>query len=304
MVFNVFMITKILSFIYSRKNNKCLLLKNNGADPIHGGEHWFTVTGSVEKEDKGLEETVAREMLEEINLAPIKIINLNTKNEYYSDFDKEDCIEYNFFSVVNSDKIELDNIEHTDFLWCDIDDFIEKLCWTEDKQELKEQLLSEINNLDITSENIDMTYLPYGKEVEVYILNENKEFIIVFSALEGAFCKVLAGGVEKGETFEEAAIREAKEELGIDIEIIGISKHPHEWDMPKESLFTHFLKSRGGKGKSIIAKLNPSHQLLKMQVEEISGYKWIRKEKIYQHIGKLDQLVQAEKIFKEFRELF
>jgi 8-oxo-dGTP pyrophosphatase MutT (NUDIX family) len=92
--------TKILSFIYSRKNKKFLLLKNNGEDPIHGGEKWFTVTGSVEKEDKSLEDAVAREMLEEIDIAPIKIINLNTKSEYYSNYDKEQCEEHNFLSII------------------------------------------------------------------------------------------------------------------------------------------------------------------------------------------------------------
>ena len=141
---------------------------------------------------------------------------------------------------------------------------------------------------------VEKNYLPMSTKnetiVEIYILNENKEFIIVFSGPKEEFCKVLTGVVKKEETFEEAAIREAKEELDINIEIIAISKQVYDSDI--------------GNGKSIIAKLNPSHQHLKMQTEEISGYKWIRKEKIYQHIGKLDQLVQAEKIFKEFRELF
>lgn len=157
------------------------------------------------------------------------------------------------------------------------------------------------DNLDST---VDTTILPYAKVVEVYILNENKEFIIVFSALKDNFCKVLSGGVEDGESFEDAAIREAKEEINADIKIIGVSKHPFEYEIPEEKILENHFKSRGGKGKSIIAKLDPPNQRLKIQADEISGYKWINKDQIYNHLGKLDQLVQAEKIFKEFNDYF
>ncbi|HOW29832.1 MAG TPA: NUDIX domain-containing protein [archaeon] len=295
---------KILSFIYSRKNNRFLLLKNNGEDPIHGGEKWFTVTGSVEKEDKSLEDAVARKMLEEIDIAPIKIINLNTKSEYYSNYDKEQCEEHNFLSIINSDKVILDGIEHIDFLWCDIDEYIEKLWWDDNKESLKKKLETEINNLNITKENIDIQYLPYGSYVEVYILNENKEFIVVFSALKDHFCKVLGGGLEKDETFEKAAIREAKEEVNADIEIIGISKYPLEYEISKESLFNNYFKSRGGKGKIVIAKLLSSPENIKIQEEEISGYKWIKKEETEKCLTLQNQIESARKIFEEFKELF
>lgn len=294
--------TKILSFIYSRKNNKWLLLKNN-PKKIRGLERWFTVTGTIEK-NENIEQTVARELLEEINLAPIKIINLDSINKYLSKFDDEKCLEHNFLSIVNSDKIELEVIEHVDYLWCDIDEFIEKLWWYDNKNKLKEQLLFEINNLNITKENIDMKYLPYGSYVEVYILNENKEFIIVFSALKDHFCKVLGGGVEKGETFEEAAIREAKEEVNADIEIIGISKYPLEYDISKESLFNNYLKNRGGKGKIVVAKLISSPENIKIQEEEISGYKWIKKEEIERYLTLQNQIDSAKKIFDEFKDYF
>jgi len=293
---------KILSFVYSRKNNKWLLLRNNPIK-LRGFERWFTVTGTIE-ENEDIKQTVARELLEEINLAPIEIINLNTTNKYLSKFDDKECLEYNFLSIVNSDKIELDKKEHIDYLWVDFEEFIEKLWWYEDKTKLKEQLLSEINNLNITAENIDATYLPYGKVVEVYVLNENKEFVIVFSALKDRFCKVLSGGVEKGESFEEAAIREVKEEIGADIEILAISKYPCDFEISKESLFNNFFKSRGGKGKIIISKIVSPPENIKIQEEEISGYKWIRKEEIRKYFSLQDQITSAEKIFEEFKDYF
>jgi len=296
--------TKILSFVFSRKNKKWLLLKNKPIDPIHNRNVWAVISDSVKKEDCILEDTVARKILKELNLSPIKITNLNKSCKYYSKFDKKECTKHYFLSIVNSDKIELKKTEHIDYLWCDIDEFINKLYWKEDKDELKEQLFSEINNLNITANNIDTQYLPYGSYVEVYILNENKEFAVVFSALKGYFCKVLGGGVEKGETFEDAAIREAKEELNADIKIIGTSKYPLEYEISKESIFNNYFKTRGGKGKIVIAKLISSPKNIKIQEEEISGYKWIRKEEIEKYLSLQDQIKSARKIFDEFNELF
>jgi 8-oxo-dGTP pyrophosphatase MutT (NUDIX family) len=148
------------------------------------------------------------------------------------------------------------------------------------------------------------TIFPYGSYVEVYILNENKEFVIVFSALKDHFCKVLGGGVEKDETFEEAAIREAKEEVNADIEIIGISKHPLEYEISKESLFNNYFKTRGCRGKIVIAKLISSPENIKIQEEEISGYKWIKKEEIEKYLTLQNQIESARKIFEEFKDYF
>jgi NADH pyrophosphatase NudC (nudix superfamily) len=51
---------KILVFVCKRE--KFLLLRNNSQDPSHGGDYWFTVTGSVEK-NEGKEEAIKREVL-------------------------------------------------------------------------------------------------------------------------------------------------------------------------------------------------------------------------------------------------
>ena len=134
------------------------------------------------------------------------------------------------------------------------------------------------------------TFSDINNLVEVYILNENKEFIIVFSAEDDNICSVLSGKVKEEEMPEDAAKRIAKEELAAEIKIIGITKNTFEYG--------------NGKGKSIVAVLEPPYQHLKIQGKNISGYKWINKEKIYNYFEKLDQWLQAEKIFKEFSDCF
>lgn len=257
----------MINIVYCRKNQKFLLLRSNNK--------YTTIINNIFEKN-----LIAKDIFEKIDLFPIKIINNNSFN----------------LIIINSDKIN-----YSEYLWCNIDEFIKKLDLADN---FKKELNKEIENLNITPENIDLTYLPYGKVVEVYILNEKKEFVIVFSALKGKFCKILSGHVEKDESFKDAAIREVKEELNLDIDIIGISKYSFKYDTPKESIFNNFFKSRGGKGKSIIARLRYNNQEIKIQEEEISSYKWIKKEDIEKYLIKEDQIDHCRKIFEEFKDLF
>jgi len=56
---------KILVFVCDGK--KFLILRNNPKDPAHGGDYWFTVTGSMEK-NESKKEAIKREIKEETNL--------------------------------------------------------------------------------------------------------------------------------------------------------------------------------------------------------------------------------------------
>lgn len=58
---------KILTFIVN-ENNKFLLLKGSENDPQFQKSFWYVVTGSCEKYDKNMIDTVKREVKEETNL--------------------------------------------------------------------------------------------------------------------------------------------------------------------------------------------------------------------------------------------
>lgn len=131
---------KILSFII--KDNKLLLLLGSDKDPQFHESFWYVVTGGVEKQDKNLYDTVKREIKEETNLDIKKIIDLKLTFKYKSL--NKDCIEHAFVSYVDNNEIIL-NEENLDYKWCALDEFIEKVKWYYDKEELNELLKKYIN---------------------------------------------------------------------------------------------------------------------------------------------------------------
>ena len=124
-------VEKILTFIVS--DDKFLLLKGSDKDPQFHKSFWYTVTGSVEKEDNNLEDAVIREVKEETNLEIERIEKLPLIFEYESLGKK--CVEHGFISYVLDDKIIL-NEENVDYKWCNINEFVKLIKWYYDKGKL------------------------------------------------------------------------------------------------------------------------------------------------------------------------
>lgn len=141
---------KILAFIFD--GEKFLLLRNNSKDPSHGGDYWFTVTGSVE-EDESIEYTVRREVKEETSLDVSEIFDLNWGSIY--SWSGKDHSENNFLAFVKKEEVIL-NEEHADFEWLNLDDFVRKINWDLNKEELKKVLQKAIKReLFFKEEKID-----------------------------------------------------------------------------------------------------------------------------------------------------
>jgi NADH pyrophosphatase NudC (nudix superfamily) len=141
---------KILAFVYN--GEKFLLLRNNSKDPSHGGDYWFTVTGSAEA-DESTEKAVKREIKEESNLNVYEIFDLKWGSIY--SWGKEDHLEKNFLAFVKKEKVIL-NEEHVDFEWLNLNDFIRKINWGLNKEELRKVLQKAIKReLFFKKEKID-----------------------------------------------------------------------------------------------------------------------------------------------------
>ena len=142
---------KILSFVV---NERKFLALYSEPHPDHGEGGWFVVTGGVEGNETH-EEAVAREVLEEIGLAVDEIIPLNWGSVY--NWGDELCEELNFVSFVKPGEIIL-NEEHSKFDWLDIDEFIERIEWDDDKELLKKILEKALNKEKYFNEAIFKDY--------------------------------------------------------------------------------------------------------------------------------------------------
>ncbi len=124
---------KILTFIVN-EHNKILLLKGSENDPQFNKSFWYVVTGGCEECDLNREETVKREVKEETGMNKIKdILYLNWIFKYNSL--GVECTEYAYITFVKEEKVIL-NEENVDYKWCDIKEFIEKIQWYGNKEEL------------------------------------------------------------------------------------------------------------------------------------------------------------------------
>lgn len=124
---------KILTFIVN-EYNEILLLKGNENDPQFKKSFWYVVTGGCEKYDLNREETVRREIKEEVGINKIKdIFYLNWIFKYTSL--GVECTEYAYMTFVKKEKVIL-NEENIDYKWCNKKEFIEKIQWYSDKTEL------------------------------------------------------------------------------------------------------------------------------------------------------------------------
>lgn len=125
---------KIFSFVVNKETNKLLLLLGSSLDPQYKRSFWYVVTGGKEEQDKDLEETVIREIKEETNLDAREIIYLNWSFKYKSLGNV--CTEYVYVSFVDDKDVVL-NEENIDYMWCDVDEFIELIEWSGDKEVLR-----------------------------------------------------------------------------------------------------------------------------------------------------------------------
>ena len=68
-----------------------------------------------------------------------------------------------------------------------------------------------------------MTRLPY--EVFVFVRRGEEYLILHRSEQQGAYWHCVAGGLEAGETYAEAAARELREETGLEAPLVELGRH-------------------------------------------------------------------------------
>lgn len=142
----------------------------------------------------------------------------------------------------------------------------------------------------------------YRKGVSALIINNKEEFLLVnLNSFEERYFAIPGGGVEEGETLEDATYREIKEELGIDrnlLELIGESKNP---------LFTTFKTPKIKDGIEYVGserhffgfRFIGNDQNIQLQPEEVRAYKWVSFSNLDKYLLFDNQLADTLEKIKE-----
>ncbi|MCA9381630.1 NUDIX domain-containing protein [Candidatus Dojkabacteria bacterium] len=142
----------------------------------------------------------------------------------------------------------------------------------------------------------------YRKGIIAIIIDSQNNFLIVqlqsYSKNDWNF---VGGGKEGIETPEQNLLRELKEELSIDqndFNIIGISSTPLKYDFI-EPIVRDDITYVGQEKDQFLVKFHGEKSKIKIQLEEIRDYKWVKFEQLSQYLNFPNQLEKAHAVIKE-----
>ena len=110
------------------------------------------------------------------------------------------------------------------------------------------------------------------------------------------------GGVDGGESIEEAALRELKEEAGIGANLLGKSQTVYQYDFP--SSYRRFRPDNvcGQRLEFVIGVVEPEIKIT-VDNDEIDDYVWASLEDIGKHIKRKEYLDVIRKLVSEGKKL-
>ena len=119
----------------------------------------------------------------------------------------------------------------------------------------------------------------YRKGVSVLIVNKKEEFLLVnLESFETKYFAIPGGGLEEGESVEEAAYREIEEEVGItkgSLELVGISKIPLQFLFKRGALVRDGKEYIGSERHFFAFQFLGNDNEIKLQENEVRAYKWV-----------------------------
>ena len=145
----------------------------------------------------------------------------------------------------------------------------------------------------------------HRKGVSTLIVNENNEFLLVnLESFEGKYFAIPGGGVEQGETLEDAAYREMHEELGIgkrSLQFVGRSEIPARFRFKEIKLTRNGKEYEGSERYFLGFRFLGVDDEIKPQDGEVRAYKWVSSAQLKDYLLFDNQLQEtSEKIAEIF----
>lgn len=146
-------------------------------------------------------------------------------------------------------------------------------------------------------------HLPYRKNILLVIFRQDKKVLLVSRADNDEIWQFPQGGVKKGETLENAVMREAAEEIGTArFRIIGKSDITHKYLWPEHVIREYYESKYKGQSQTIWFLLFEGTELdINVNKKELSSYKWT-------DLGEVNELIDpkrrplAEKITEDIKK--
>lgn len=128
----------------------------------------------------------------------------------------------------------------------------------------------------------------YRKGVSAIIKNKNNEFLLLnLNSFEERYFAIPGGGVEEGESLEEAVYREIKEELGISkksLEIKGKCEVPLQFVFKTPKINSKGEEYVGSERYFFGFSFSGEENEIVLQEEEVRIYKWVAFEDLGKYL--------------------
>ena len=150
------------------------------------------------------------------------------------------------------------------------------------------KLIAKVTDEDIGEEMVKMNGPIHRKAARGIVLDEQGNMAVFYKKNKNMY-KLPGGGLEQGESFEEAFIRETKEEVGCEVEIIDCMGYIEEYKTKSNYMQTSYVFI----GK-VIKKLKEL-SLTKMEEAEGGERLWLKPEETLEKMKQnYDKLLASE----------